>query len=420
MEASALYPAKPAQYQREWPRAIILADMNAFFASIEQQDHPEWQGLPIGITNGRQGTCIITCSYEARAYGIKTGMRVKEALKLCPDFIQCPARPHRYAQVSSNIMHSLQQITPYIEIFSVDEAFLDVTHCQKLHGSPEEIARKVKKIIYEVSGILCSVGVSGDKTTAKYAAKLDKPDGLTVIPPWQAEETLKNVPVTDLCGIAGGIGRFLAEHKIYTCGEVKKLPISVLARRFGNPGRRIWLMAQGKDPEAVITEVAAPKSMGHGKVIPPDTRERSVLLTYYRHMSEKVGYRLRKHQLRAQSFYIGLKSGQQWLKSRSRVAEPTDDGEVIYIQCIAFLDHYWHGEGCYQVQVTALDPQPAQQQQGLFAVDNSKREGVNRVMDAINERYGEYTLTPVRLLERSDMPNVIAPAWKPNGHRQTI
>ena len=100
--------------------------------------------------------------------------------------------------------------------------------------------------------------------------------------------------------------------------------------------------------------------------------------------------------------------------------QPTDDGEIIYSQCIIFLNRCWHGEGCFQVQVTALDPQPAQQQQSLFAVDNSKREAVNRVMDAINERYGEYTLAPVRLLERSDMPNVIAPAWKPNGHRQTI
>jgi DNA polymerase-4 len=251
-------PAEPQLSRQEWPRAIILADMNAFFASVEQQDHPEWQGLPVGITNGLQGTCIITSSYEARAYGIRTGMRVKEALKLCPDFIQCPARPQRYAGVSSNIMQSLQQITPYIEVFSVDEAFLDVTHCQKLHGRPEEIARRVKKIIYQVSGVLCSVGVSGDKTTAKYAAKLNKPDGLTVIPPWQSRQRLKEVPVTELCGIAGGIGRFLAEHGVHICGDMAKLPISVLARRFGNPGRRIWYMCQGADPD--LNPLATAKS----------------------------------------------------------------------------------------------------------------------------------------------------------------
>ena len=405
--------------QQEWPRAIILADMNAFFASIEQQDHPEWQGLPVGITNGLQGTCIITSSYEARAYGIKTGMRVKEALKLCSDFIQCPARPQRYARVSSDIMQSLQQITPYIEVFSVDEAFLDVTHCQKLHGRPEEIARRVKKIIYQVSGVLCSVGVSGDKTTAKYAAKLNKPDGLTVIPPWQSREQLKEVAVTELCGIAGGIGRFLAEHGVHVCGDMAKLPISVLARRFGNPGRRIWYMCQGADPDPLQLNVAPPKSIGHGKVMPPNTQDKQVLLLYLLHMSEKVASRLRRHSLQAQNFYIGLRCTDGWLASKQRSITATDDGHQIMSLCRQFLEQCWQGQGTHQVQVTALDPRPAHGQLDMFNQED-EMSGVNCVMDSINERYGEFTLAPARLLNRSSMPNVIAPAWKPYGHRQTI
>ena len=404
---------------QEWPRAIILADMNAFFASIEQQDHPEWQGLPVGITNGLQGTCIITSSYEARAYGIRTGMRVKEALKLCPDFIQCPARPQRYAGVSSNIMQSLQQITPYIEVFSVDEAFLDVTHCQKLHGRPEEIARRVKKVIYQVSGVLCSVGVSGDKTTAKYAAKLNKPDGLTVIPPWQSRQQLKEVPVTELCGIAGGIGRFLAEHGVHICGDMAKLPISVLARRFGNPGRRIWYMCQGADPDPLQTNVPPPKSIGHGKVMPPNTQDKQVLLLYQLHMSEKVASRLRRHSLQAQKFYIGLRCADGWLASKQRSVTATDDGHQIMLLCRQFLEQRWQGQGIHQLQVTALDPRPAHGQLDMFNQEN-EMSGVNCVMDSINERYGEFTLAPARLLNRSSMPNVIAPAWKPYGHRQTI
>ncbi len=408
-----------APHQQQWQRAIILADMNAFFASIEQQDHPEWQGRPIGITNGHQGTCIITCSYEARAYGIKTGMRVKEALKLCPDFIPCPARPQRYARVSSNIMKSLQQITPYIEVFSVDEAFLDVTHCQSLYGRPEDIAYQVKKIVYQVSGVLCSVGVSGDKTTAKYAAKLNKPDGLTVIPPWQAQEKLKHVPVTELCGIAGGIGHFLAEHGVHYCGDMAKLPISVLARRFGNPGRRIWYMCQGADPDPLQLNVPPPKSIGHGKVMPPDTRDREILLLYLLHMSEKVAARLRKHSLRAQKFYVGLRCTDGWLKTKIRTVVATDDGHQIMTLCRQFLNRHWQGQGIHQVQVTALDPRPAHGQLDMFSHADEMKQ-VNGVMDSINERYGEFTLAPARLLNRSSMPNVIAPAWKPYGHRQTI
>ena len=215
-----------------WPRAIILMDMNAFFASVEQLDHPEWQGRPIAITNGRRGSTIITCSYEARAWGIKTGMRLKEARRYCPELIQAPSRPQRYVKVSTAIMQALQRFTPDIEIFSVDEAFLDITRCQQLLGSPAVIARQVKQTVLQTSGILCSVGVSGDKTTAKYAAKLHKPDGLTIIPPWEAEEALKDAPVTALCGINKGIGAYLQQRGVSYCGEMKNIPVSELGRRF--------------------------------------------------------------------------------------------------------------------------------------------------------------------------------------------
>jgi len=403
-----------------WPRAIILMDMNAFFASVEQLDRPEWRGRPVAITNGLQGTCIITCSYEARAYGIRTGMRLKQARQLCPGLIQSPARPQRYAAVSTAIMDALAEITPDLEIFSVDEAFLDVTHCQRLLGSPEQIARLTKRRVFEVSGLLCSVGLSGDKTTAKYAAKLDKPDGLTVIPPWEAEQQLMNVPVTQLCGIADGIGAFLAQHGVHVCGDMKHLPISVLARRFGNLGRRIWYMAQGCDPAQLQIDVAPPKSIGHGKVVPPNTRDYEVLQTYLLHMSEKVAQRLRRHELKAMRFFIGLRAKDDWISNKLRSAMPIDDGRLIMALCRQVLDEQWCGQGIHQVQVTALDPQPATGQIELFAGDTHEQDALNAVMDCINLRYGEFSLTPARLLNRSSMPNVIAPAWKPHGHRQTV
>ncbi|MGB5339440.1 MAG: DNA polymerase IV [Gammaproteobacteria bacterium] len=403
-----------------WPRAIILVDMNAFFASIEQRDRPEWRGRPLAVTNGHQGTCIITSSYEARAYGIKTGMRLRQARRLCPELIQCPANPERYAAASVAIMEALQDITPDIEVFSVDEAFLDVTHCQRLLGTPARIARLVKQKVFAASGVLCSVGVSGDKTTAKFAAKLDKPDGLTVIPPWDAEQRLRDVPVTALCGIAEGIGGFLAEHGVRTCGEMQHLPISVLARRFGNPGRRIWYMCQGQDPDRLQGDVPAPKSLGHGKVVPPDTRDRELLLTWLMHMSEKVGTRLRRHRLQALTFFIGLRTAGGWVGGKLRTALPTDDGRVIMALCRTVLDDIWAGQGVHQVQVTALDPVDTGSQLELFDAMNEAQGEVNAVMDAVNRRYGEFALAPARLLNRSSMPNVIAPAWKPHGHRQTI
>lgn len=412
--------AKPVE---PWQRAIILVDMNAFFASVEQHDHPEWRGRPVAITNGWQGSCIITCSYEARAQGIKTGMRLKEAYEKCPTLIQCPARPERYAYISTSIMDALHSITPDIEIFSVDEAFLDVTRCQKILGAPEDIAHLIKQTIFNASGLLCSVGMSGDKTTAKHAAKQNKPDGLTIVHPTQAKRYLHNVPVTELCGINKGIGGYLAERNVFTCGDMAQLPISELGRRFGNIGRRIWKMCHAEDPSIVTTEINAPKSIGHGKVMPPNTTDKDTLLIYLLHMSEKVAMRLRRYALQANHFYIGLKTAGGWLSCKPRLANPTQDDRLIYAACKIFINQEWQGEGIYQVQITALNPHSVTAQLSLFDNnDNDIHSGHthHQVMDNINQRYGELCLAPARLLNRSSMPNVIAPAWKPFGHRQTI
>jgi DNA polymerase-4 len=406
-----------------WTRAIALIDMNAFFASIEQRDFPSLLGQPIGITNGLRGSCIITSSYEARAHGVRTGMVLKQARRLCPNIIQRPARPEVYARVSTKIMRAIHEVCPDVEVFSVDEAFIDMTPCQRLYGSPIRTAQLLRQAVYRASGLLCSVGISGDKTTAKYAAKLNKPNGFTVIPPWESRERLRHVPVTELCGIAEGIGRFLAEHGVRFCGDMEKLPISVLARRFGNLGRRIWYMCQGEDPDPLHPDVAAPKSIGHGKVMPPNTRSRNVVLTYLQHMCSKVGARLRRHDFEARTFWVGLRSEQGWIGDKVRLPLFSNDHRRIFKRCQQALELTWRGESVRQIQVTALDPQPIALQFDMFA-DNVKQTALEKelykAMDNINQRYGEFTLSPARLLQRSDMPNVIAPAWKPDGHRQTI
>lgn len=409
--------------RKPWPRAILLMDMNAFFASIEQLDFPEFRRRPVAVTNGTRGSCVITCSYEARHYGVKTGMRLAEARGLCPDLVQRGARPLRYAEVSETIMQALTRITPDIEIFSVDEAFLDITRCQKLYDDPVAVAKRLKQIVYEVSALTCSVGLSTDKTTAKYAAKLEKPDGLQVIPPEQAAARLANVPVTQLCGIAKGIGQFLAMHGVVLCKDMRKLPISVLAKRFGNVGRRIWYMCQGADPDPVRANIAPPKSVGHGKVLPPNTCSRDVLLTYLLHMSEKVAARMRRHELQAQTYFIGVRSRQLgWLSQRCKLMAPSNDVKPLFELCQAFLTKVWQGDGIDQVQVTALDPRRAQMQDDLFLNNEERlqRDMLNRVRDTINQRYGDLTISAAKLLHRSDMPNVIAPAWRPSGTRNSL
>lgn len=398
---------------------IALVDMDCFFAQIEQLDNPTWRKAPVAVTNGELGSTIITSSYEARAFGIHTGMRLKQARQLCPQLIQAPSRPYRYAAVSSRIMEALVDITPDIEVFSVDEAFLDMSRCQQLYQGAQDIGERIKHKVFMVSGLTCSVGISGDKTTAKFAAKKNKPRGMAIIHPEQAEQVLAIEPVTALSGINKGVGSFLARYGVVYCGDMKRIPMSLLAKRFGNLGRRIWLMAQGRDPELLNFNVQAPKSIGHGKVMPPETREKTVILTYFQHMSEKVAARMRCFHYQAECFFIGIKTAQGWLKTKAHAGFYTDDGKVIYQLCQDFLFYYWKGQGIWQVQVTALSPRQGKQLD-LFSEDNKQRHQVNSAVDQVNQRYGELTLAPARLLDKSKMPNVIAPAWKPQGHRKTI
>lgn len=346
---------------------------------------------------------------------------LKEAITLCPELIQAPSRPYRYAEISTNIMASLEPITPDLEVYSVDEAFLDVTHCQSLLGSPLAIGQLVKQAISDVSGLTCSVGISGDKTTAKYAAKLNKPDGMTLIAPWDAEATLASLHVTELSGINTGTARFLAQYGVIHCGDMKKIPISIPAQRFGNLGRRIWLMAQGRDPDVIQTNVKPPKTIGHGKVMPPQTKDISTILTYFQHMSEKVAARLRKHDYKASQFYIGLKTEQGWLQTKAKLKDATDDGQTLFKHCRQFTMQHWQGQAVWQVQVTALNPDSGYQRD-LFTDNNESqhRDKLNAAIDQINQRYGEFPVAPSRIINKSDMPNVIAPSWKPSGHRKTI
>jgi len=406
-----------------WERAIVFVDMDAFFASIEQHDHPELRGKPIGITNGEIGTCFITCSYEARKYGIRTGMRIKQARQLCPEVIQVPARPYRYAQVSADIMSELRLVTPDVEVFSVDEAFLDVTRCQKIYDSPVEAGKLARQLVRDVSGVTCSVGISGDKTTAKHAAKTakkGKTGGLFSVPPWKAREYLSALPVTELSGISTGIGNYLNERGVYVCGDMHNFPIGELAGRFGNLGRRIWYMTQGRDPEPVKQSVAAPKSIGHGKVMPPNTKSLTTVKMYLHHMVEKVAARLRKHQFEAQIYFIGVKTSEGWLAQKMQTHIPTNDSQLMKRLVNVFLRDIWDKQGCSQVQVTALDPKLEGYQLSLFESHDNQRDQINLAMDKINQRYGEFTLASANLIKRSQMPNVIAPAWKPFGHRKTV
>ncbi len=404
-----------------WSRAILLIDMDAFFAAVEQKDHPHLRGKPIGITNGIQGSTLITCSYEARAFGIKTGMKFWQAKKLCPNLIAVGSRPDRYAEVSRDIMTIVGSFSPDLEVFSIDEAFLDITRCQRLHGDPQTVAYKIQEAIFAGVGLTCSIGVSGDKTTAKYAAKLGKPNGCTVIPPWQSKKILAPVPVESLCGIGPGIARFLNRFGVKYCGDMPKIPMGVLAKRFGPFGRRLWLMCQGMDPYGVVKASAPAKSMGHGKILPPGTSEITIVLSYFRQMCERLAARMRRHQATSDCFFIGMRVPHVgWLGEKYRTEIPIDDGFQLYQLCLQCMRQFGSGYVVKQVQVTALILYQGNQQYDLFASSDDEVAQRNQAMDQVNQQFGAGTLIPAGMMATGQLTKVIAPSWKPEGVRDSL
>ena len=407
-----------------WTRCIAHVDMDAFFASIEQKYQPALRNKPIAITNGGHGSCVITCSYEARAFGVKTGMRFSEASNLCPGLMQCGSRPELYAKVSERVMRALkEEITPDIEIYSVDEAFLDISKVHQRNKDPYALARSIRACVYRAVGLPASVGLGGDKTTAQFAAKKAKPYGVWVVPPGQARSILGAMPVGKLCGIGPGIQKFLAKHGVHTCAGVSAMPVHVLANRFGHGGRRIWLMCQGKDPDPIQKIIKEPKSMGHGKVLPPGVYSREKLRGYLSYMAFKLSCRLQRHGLWAEIITVEIAT----LEGRAGISFPlkvaTQDYQVMQKLIHTTLLECWYANVAYRkIQITATQLSKARQPdlfQALQTKQEVKQGIVDKVMANINDKYGFAMLRPGSV-QKTASPDVIAPSWQPGGPRQSI
>ena len=404
-----------------WSKVIFHVDMNAFFASIEQRDNHNLSGKPIAVTNGEKGSCIITCSYEARAFGIKTGMSFKEAKNKCSDLIRCPSNPKKYTYASSKIMDILYHISPDIEIFSIDEAFLDLSNCKKIYPSLIEVAYIIKDKIFSALNLPCSIGISNNKANAKFAAKLQKPDGITVLPPEESENVLSNYLVKDLCGVSNGIGSFLNHHGVFVCGDMKKIPISILGNRYGNKGRKIWLMAQGKDIDSMILSDKPPKSLGHGKVTKSNLKNIYDIKKILHYMCIKVAKRLRDNRYVSNTFIIALRVKDGWLSKKYKISKYTHHDKDIFRLCLMLIENLdIKKNGIYQVQVTAIHLKPINIQKDLFSEPENNTNSIDRIIDDVNSKFGNLTLRPARLLKKLQAPDVISPSWRPKGFKKSL
>jgi DNA polymerase-4 len=348
-------------------------------------------------------------------------MTTWEARQKCPRIIFVIGDNRRYTWTSSQIVQLMLQFTPLVEVFSIDEAFLDVTGSLSLFTSPERIAHLLKAQIRHHFGITCSIGIAPNKLLAKLASDMRKPDGLTVIPPRDVAAVLERVPAKDLCGVGSKTARQLALYGIATCGDLGRFPVGVLTRRFGIVGEQLSRMGRGIDDSPVIPVAgSAPvKSVGHSMTLERDIEERREILAYLLQLSEMVGRRARRYQVRGKTVTLSIRYADfdTWVGKQETFRHAINGSEEIYRAAVAILDSIVLLQPVRLLGVKISNLCHGSNQFPLFP-DERKKALMVSAMDEVNDRYGDFTVTFGSLLDEARKgSHVISPAWQPSGIR---
>jgi len=395
-------------------RIIICIDMDAFFASVEQKANPRLRGKAIGVIGSGARTVITTASYEARKFGVKTGMNIWEAKKACPHLILVIANNARYTHTCRGLEEIYSRFTPDVEIYSIDEALLDVTATHHLFGGPEEIGHSIKRSIKDAFGINCTVGIAPNILLAKLVSDIAKPDGLRWIKPEDVEGLMEYLPVKELWGIGAKITERLAVLGIRTCGELGNAPASLLRNKFGIYGEVLKAMGKGLCNRLVQPDPGEAKSIGHSMTLPRDIRERKEIEAYLFKLSEMVGRRARKHGYMGKTIVLVIRYADfETFSRQSMLLDFTNDTHDVYEGAITLLNgiHLKDKVRLLGVSLSTLIHDPHQLP---LIEEERKRKAVLRAMDYVNDRYGEFKLTWGSYIAREREAGVISPSWKPS------
>jgi DNA polymerase-4 len=374
----------------KWPRVIVHADMDAFYAAVEQLDDPALRGRPLLIGPPSARGVVLTASYEARPFGVGSAMPMARARKLCPQALVVPPRFERYQEVSTTIMRTFGEFSPRVEALSLDEAFLDMTGSERLFGSPGQIGVKLKRAVRDATGgLTASVGISATKYVAKVASAHDKPDGLTIVAPGDAAAWLAPQPVGNLWGAGPKTAARLQELGLRTIGAVAASDPICLERELGALGRRFQELARGLDVRVVSASRTA-SGLSSERTLETDIRARPQIEAYLRSAAETVAQRLRRRQQRTRGVRIKLKRADFRIVTRQRgLALPTDVGAELYAAAVSLLDGIELDGPFRLVGVGAfdLDSEPRAAQLALPIVEGRARR-LETTIDGVRDRFG--------------------------------
>lgn len=399
-------------------RSIMHIDFNSYFASVEQQANLHLRGKPIGVTGGdrMERTVLGAASIEAKQFGVKTGMQIWEAKRLCPNLILVQGDSDKYLAVTKRFLTILKDYSPYLEVFSIDEVFLCLDYFDNSPSRPKsfiEVALDIKKRIKAQIGevVTCSIGISYNKLMAKLAGSLQKPNGLVVIPDQKtAIKVLDKIELDEICGIGPRIKKRLNDMGIFSFKSLRQVPLQALLASFKSYGQVLYNMARGIDDSPVVPfyEKEEVKSVGHRHTIDHDTDNPQEIRQILLKLTELVARRLRAKKLVGRTIHCWYREA---LVSHPRgviaFSHPgggfngdgmqttipyTNDGLEIFKAAWKIFQKIWSSGRIRMIGASISNLRPFNPHNLSLLPETSKRETILRVIDQINNKFGEFTL----------------------------
>lgn len=377
---------------------ILHADLDCFYAAVEQRDDPRLRNRPVIVGEG----VVLTASYEARVRGVRTAMPTTQARRLCPEAVVVRSRPQAYSEASRAVFDIFRDTTPLVEGLSVDEAFLDVNGLRRLVGEPEEIARTLRRRVRSEVGLAISVGVARTKYLAKVASAVSKPDGLLVVEPDDEVAFLHPLDVRRLWGVGPVTAARLHERGLRTVGDVAALPEGALVAMLGPAtGRHLHALARNVDPRSV-TPGRRRSSIGAQRALGRRPRSRAELDATLLSLVERVTERLRGGRRVGRTVTLRLRHADVGRETRSRTLPiATDRTDLVLDAARDLLDARWphlREAGCTLIGITVADLAAADAVQLTLDLDGHDRRTLDQTLDAVRDRFGSTAVTRASLL----------------------
>lgn len=388
---------------RELRRSSILhVDMDAFFVSVELRSRPGLRGRPVIVGFPADRSVVLSASYEARAFGVKSAMPMAVAHRLCPQAIIIEPRHKLYYEVSGQLMGIFESITELVEPLSVDEAFLDVGGAIRRLGSPRNIGELIRRRVASELGITASVGIAATKFVAKIASTRCKPDGLLLITPEQTVTYLHSLPVSALWGVGAKTAEVLARMGIRTVADVAATPVGSLKKVLGATGEHVHRLSWGIDPRAV-TPARVEKSIGAEETFAADTADDVRLHRELLRLSHRTAERLRASGMVARTVALKLRYADFSTVTRSRkVHAPVDSAQLIYAVALQLLDSLGSRPMTVRLVGVRAEQLEAAAQTSLqlsFDRRDDNWRAAEQALDRVAEKFGNKSVLPARLLD---------------------